>query len=58
MADFVANLIIGPIKIALMIILLVINGSYLMLSGVILFVLMVPVQFGLSQLFGLTKQVF
>jgi hypothetical protein len=58
MADFVTDLIIGPIKIALIIILLIINGSYLMFSGLIFFVLVIPVQFCLSQLFGLTKQVF
>ena len=52
---FAAYLIVGPIKICLIIVILVRKGDTLMLSGLLLFFLVIPIQFGLSFLSGFIK---
>jgi hypothetical protein len=51
-------LLIGPLKATFIVAILVNQVSYTMLSGLILFFLMVPLQIALSQVFGSLKYVF
>ena len=52
---FAAYLFVGPLKTCLIILILIKNGDRLMLSGLVPFLLVVPIQFGLGRLFGILK---
>jgi hypothetical protein len=55
MTTFFPYLIVGPLKTLIVAVILATKVSHQMLSGLLVFLLMVPVQFGLSHLFVILK---